>query len=640
MPRLTTRFLFVLLILCLSISVPFFAQPIARAASGPSVSTWLTTANGQSLLAPQSNQNFVPGVGTTGSIITVNDHLQYQQMVGFGGAMTDSSAYLIDKVLTPTERTALMQKLFGSTDAASIHMSFARIPMGSSDFSATPLANPAPYSYDEPSQGQTTDPNLVNFSISHDNAYITPTLRQALQINPNLTFMANPWSPPDWMKTNGSMIGNTNGQNGTLITADYEPLAQYFVKFIQNYQAQGVPVYAITPQNEPLYIPTGYPGMSFSSTQEATFINNNLGPALANAHLSTKILGYDFNWYNTTYPTDILKNAGSYVSGTAWHCYGGNPTGMTTVHNVDTSKDVYETECSPGIIGSEVIDETLNSVQNWAKTVLLWNIALDPHNEPRISGGCGACTGMVQIDQNTHAITYTKSYYQLGQVSKFVLPGAYRTNSVSFDGRLNTASFTNPDGSKVLVVHNTSSNPITFNVNWDNAQTFSYPLSADGIVTFKWSGNTVLNSAISINAGGAATGSFSDDSNYTVGSTYSTSASINTGGVTNPAPQAVYQTERYGNFAYTIPGLAPGGTYKVRLHFAEIYWGSSGKRLFDVTINGQRVLTNFDIYATAGGINKAIVEQFSTTADSTGRVNVQFSTVLDKAKVSGIEVTT
>jgi non-reducing end alpha-L-arabinofuranosidase len=141
-----------------------------------------------------------------------------------------------------------------------------------------------------------------------------------------------------------------------------------------------------------------------------------------------------------------------------------------------------------------------------------------------------------------------------------------------------------------------------------------------------------------VNAGGADAGSFQADGYSNGGSTNATSTSIDTSGVTSPAPQAVYQTERYGNFTYTLPGLTPGRQYNVRLHFAEIYWTSSGQRTFNVAINGQQVLTNFDIYATAGAANKAVVEQYTATADANGQIAIQFTSVKDNAKISGIEV--
>ncbi|GCF11947.1 endo-1,4-beta-xylanase [Dictyobacter arantiisoli] len=151
-------------------------------------------------------------------------------------------------------------------------------------------------------------------------------------------------------------------------------------------------------------------------------------------------------------------------------------------------------------------------------------------------------------------------------------------------------------------------------------------------------GTPVTASSYAVDAGGTATGTFAADAYYNGGSTYSTTSSIDTSGVSNPAPQSVYQTERYGNMTYSFPNLKPGTQYTVRLHEAELYWTSSGQRTFNVAINGQQVLTNFDIYATAGAINKAVVEQFTATADASGQITIQFTGVKDNAKVSGIEI--
>jgi glucosylceramidase len=610
-------------------------------AAGTPVSVWLTTTDGQNTITPQSGLNFAPGGGSAASTITVNENQQLQQITGFGAAMTDTSAFLIGTKMSTSQRNAVMTALFDPTNG--IGLSFVRIPMGSSDFTATPPTAPAPYSYDDEPSGQ-TDPTLANFSITHDLSYIVPTLKQALQLNPNLTYMANPWSPPAWMKTNDSMLG------GSLNASSFGPLAQYFVKFLQAYQGQGIPVAFITPQNEPTY-PTNYSSMTLSATDEASFIKNNLGPALAAAHLTTKILAWDEGDGSTSYPETVLGDAtaNQYVSGIGWHCYDGQLQNMTTVHNAYPTKDNYETECSTGPTGIapySAIDVALTATQNWAKGAELWNIALDTSNDghggggPKMGTGCGGCTGLVTIDQATGNATFTQNYYQLGQVSKFVVPGAYHIASSTGDGNLNNAAFKNPDGSKVLVVHNTSSSASdTFNVSWNSTQSFTYTLPAGGIVTFKWSGNPIaLSSGYAINAGGSGTGAFSGDGNYSGGQTYATTASINTSGVTNPAPQAVYQTERYGNFTYTLPDLLPGAQYTVRLHFAEIYWTSSSQRLFNVAINGSQVLTNFDIFAAAGGENIALVKSFTATADSNGTLTIQFTTVKDNAKVSGIEV--
>jgi hypothetical protein len=144
--------------------------------------------------------------------------------------------------------------------------------------------------------------------------------------------------------------------------------------------------------------------------------------------------------------------------------------------------------------------------------------------------------------------------------------------------------------------------------------------------------------ALAINSGGGAGGSFAPDRYFSGGRTYATTSAIDTAAVSNTAPQAVYQSERYGNFTYTVPQLVPGAAYTVRLHFAEIWWNAAGKRLFNVSINGQQVLSNFDVYANAGGKFKALVREFSVAATSSGQIVIVYSTLKDNAKSSGIEV--
>ena len=629
------RFLLFFSLSCLLIGSFFVFQATTIRAAGPTVQAWLTTSNGSSQLAPQANVTFGSNTGNS-STITVNEYQALQQMDGFGAAVTDSSAWLLYDRLSASQRTTLMQNLFSPTQG--IGLSFVRIPMGASDFSLN-----GPYSYDDLPAGQ-TDPNLNKFSINHDLAYIIPILQQAHALNPNLKFMANPWSPPAWMKTNGSMLGVANGSTGTLISTDYGPLAQYFVKFIQAYQAQGIPIYAITPQNEPEYAPNNYPGMSWAASDENNFIKNNLSPALASAGLSTKILGYDHNWNDTSYANTLLGDATTRndIAGIAWHCYAGSPSAMTSIHGSFPTSEVYETECATGAAVTPIntIDLLMQSVQNYARTVELWNLALDTNNGPH-SGGCPDCLGVVTIDQASGNVTYSNDYYQLGQFSKFVVPGAYHITSNSV-GNVESAAFKNPDGSKVVVAHNNDASSDTFQVLWGN-QGFNYTLPAGATVTFKWSGTqqtTLANGGYAIDAGGAANGSFQGD-NYYLGGSSNTSTvtdSINTSGVSNPAPQAVYQSERYGNFSYVFPGLQPGAAYTARLHFAETYWTSSGQRVFNVSVNGNQALSNFDIIAASGAKDKAVVKQITATADSNGQITIQFSSVVDYAKVNGIEI--
>lgn len=460
----------------------------AAYATGPAVLVWLTTPDGVNHLTRQGNLQFTNGSGTS-SAIAVDDTQQYQQMDGFGAAITDSAAWLLYTKLSASQRDAVMTNLFGTdaTNPTSIGLSFVRIPMGASDFSIN-----GPYSYDDMPAGQ-TDPTLANFSIAHDTGYILPVLQQAYQLNPSIRFMANPWSPPGWMKTNGSMIGVTNGQTGTLNASAYDALAHYFVKFLQAYQDRGISIYALSPQNEPLYVPSDYPGMSWPASNESAFIKNNLAPALASANLHPKILGYDHDWNGLSYAQSLLSDSATNnaLAGIAWHCYNGDPSAMSTLHSQYPNKEVYETECASGISITHIstINLLMQSVLNWSRSVELWNIALDPNHGPH-SGGCTDCLGVVTIDQGNGNVTYSNDYYLLGQFSKFVLPGAYHVSaSIPSSGNITDVAFKNPNGSDVVVAYNAGSGSSTFNVNWNN-QTFSYTLPAGATASFVWSSNS------------------------------------------------------------------------------------------------------------------------------------------------------
>jgi glucosylceramidase len=464
--------------------VVLVSQSMSRAGgttAGTSVNVWLTTSDGSNQLTAQPGLTFISdSQNSASSTIDVNEGQQFQQMDGFGAAVTDSSAWLMYTRMSTGQRNELMKRLFDPVNG--IGISFVRIPMGASDFSVN-----GPYSYDDLPPGQ-TDPTLSKFSINHDMAYIIPILKQALALNPSLKFMANPWSPPAWMKTNGSMFGTSNGHIGTLIPSDYGPLAQYFVKFIQAYQAQGIPIYAITPQNEPGYAPDNYPGMFFSAGDESNFIKNYLSPALNAANLHPRIIPYDHNWDDPNYAKTLLSDpvTNSDIAGISWHCYAGSPTVMSTIHTLYPTKDVYETECATGasVTPIDTIDLLMQSVQNWAKTVELWNIALDANHGPH-NGGCPDCLGVVTANPDTGNGIYSHDYYLIGQFSKFVVPGAYHIGANTL-GRLTDVAFKNPDGSKVVVAYNNDFHSRTLKVRWNGSQSFTYTLPVGAVVTFKW----------------------------------------------------------------------------------------------------------------------------------------------------------
>jgi glucosylceramidase len=429
---------------------------------------WLTTPDRGNLLRQQAGVAF--GTGGSGPVITVNPNTTYQSMVGFGASFTDAAAY---NVYNSAQRTSIMNALF--SPGSGIGLSWLRQPIGATDFSRSF------YTYDDGA----ADPSLSRFSVAHDNGYILPLVTQARSLNPNLSIMATPWSAPAWMKTNNNLIG------GSLSDATINVYADYLVKFVQAYQAAGAPIAYLSVQNEPQFSPGGYPGMLMSAAQQATVINA-LAPKLRAAGLSTKILGWDHNWDNTSYPQTVNSSAGANVAGSAWHCYGGDPSAQSTVHNAQPGKDVFFTECSGTESASTFADSlwwqgrnlAVGTVRNWARTVTTWNMALDANHGPVI-GSCTNCTGVVTV--NGGAVTYNAEYYVLGHLSKFVKPGAVRIDSTGYgQGGIENVAFRNPDGTIVLVAVNTGGTQ-DFQVSYGGSS-FGYHLPAGSMATFTWPG--------------------------------------------------------------------------------------------------------------------------------------------------------
>jgi glucosylceramidase len=434
------------------------------------------------LLQAQPTVGFATGGNSSGVVVTVDATTQYQQMDGFGGSLTDSSAWLIWNKLSPSQQTTLMQQLF--SPSAGIGVSFLRQPMGATDFSAS-----GNYSYDDMPSGQ-TDPNLASFSIAHDATYIIPLLKQAIAINPDIKVVALPWSPPAWMKSTQTMNG------GNMNIAYFPSLAQYFVDFVQAYQQQGIPIYAVSVQNEPLYSTTGYPSEYLAASDESTFIASNLGPALNTAGLgNVKIFAYEHNWDNTAYAESVLGSpAAQYVAGSSFHCYAGDPSAQSTVETAFPAKDIWFTECS-GITSSTFAGDLvwntehllIGATRNWARSVSLWNLALDQNSGPK-NGTCSNCRGVVTIDDSVSPanVTFNVEYYILGHLGKFVVSGAHRISSNTFGaGSIEDVAFQNPDGSIVLLVLNSASSAKTFTVSF-TGQSFNYTLPAGALATFTW----------------------------------------------------------------------------------------------------------------------------------------------------------
>jgi glucosylceramidase len=477
-----------------AVALAFAVALLASAASAATgVQVWLTSNDGKAHLTREPDLGFTRSTGSASVTVDVDPRHTAQTITGFGAAFTDSATWLLAKLPTAQREAALRRLLSG------IGLSVMRVPMGASDFTASGM-----YSYDDMPPGQ-SDPALAHFSIAHDRAYIIPILREALRINPSLRIVANPWSPPAWMKTNDSMLAVSSTGVGRLRPDAYGALARYFVKFIEAYRAAGVPVWAVTPQNEPEQPTTDYPGMIMSAPEEAQFVRGYLAPALRAAHLSTRIYGYDYIWLGSEpYASTLLAAPG--FTGIAYHCYFGAPDSMSSVHAAFPAADQIEDECSTGISELSPIQVLVRSVDNWATSALMWNVALNPAGGPKIGSGCLTCIGVTTIDGAN--VSYTGDFFQLGQVSEFVPRGARRIEVTTSPPQptcanapicgLEYAAFLRPDGREVVVATNSGVQPVTFAVRRPDGTSFTYSLPGQvaphgtdnsrdaSVVTFVW----------------------------------------------------------------------------------------------------------------------------------------------------------
>jgi glucosylceramidase len=458
-------------------------------AAGERVTIWLTTTDdpaGRHVtrgLEPQTPIAFAAGTAGSGQTIVVDENTRFQQFSGAGASFTDTAAWLMNSsgALSSATRTSVMQKLFDPS--AGIGLSFLRNPMGASDLARFD------YTYDDVPAGQ-TDPSLNAFSIAHDLVDILPLTRQAKQLNPALKVMGTPWTAPAWMKDNHAI------DLGFLQAQFYGTYAQYFVKYIQAYAAQGVPIDYVTAQNEPTCC-AGYPSMQWNGSGVQFFIGTNLLPAFHAAGLGTKVLALDWNWdsyagFGAPTVQDAAIRNDSLFGGIAWHGYSGDVSAQTTVHNQFPGVDAFDTEHSGGTwIADQQREDMLNIIdytRNWGKSVVKWSLAVDQNMGPH-NGGCGTCTGLITVhngDARSGLVDFNIEYYDMGQLTKFVKPGAFRIASSASTSVPNVA-WRNPDGSKALVAYNASGSTQNLHVIW-GGQSFTYSLPARTSATFTWNG--------------------------------------------------------------------------------------------------------------------------------------------------------
>jgi glucosylceramidase len=454
------------------------AQGAAQDADSARV--WITTADHAQALAAAPAARF--GEEDERAIhIEIATDKRYQRMLGFGASITDASAWLIQHRMSPTQREALLRELFGR-EGDGIGFGFTRLTIGASDFSRYH------YSLDDVPAGQ-SDPELAHFSIAPNRDDVIPVTRAALAVNPDLKVMASPWSAPAWMKTTGSLI------QGTLQPRYYDAFARYLLRYVDAYAAEGVPIFALTLQNEPSFEPKDYPGMRLSAQARAQIIGRHLGPMLAQRTPAVQIFDWDHNWDLPQEPSAVLADpvASRYVSAVAWHCYAGEVSAQSQVHDAYPDKDAYLTECSGGTwepvrsggLTLQARQLVIGTTRNWARGVLFWNLALDENRGPH-AGGCDTCRGVVTIDSRNGTVTRTDDYYALAHASRFVRPGAWRVASSEAQSDVDNVAFLNPDdGSIVLVVTNSSAAPREVSVG-EAQRRFAYTLPAKSVATFVW----------------------------------------------------------------------------------------------------------------------------------------------------------
>lgn len=449
-------------------------------ASAPLAHGWITTADGRRRLDRLPDSIAVHDAPSGGTIIHVDPTKRYQSITGFGAALTNSSAWLMNRRLTPTVRTALVRELFDRH--AGLGFGMVRLTIGASDFSRTH------YSFDDRASGAIAEA-ASHFSTAAAQADVLPLARQARAANPGLLVIASPWSAPGWMKTSNSLI------TGRLRPDAYAAYAEYLRRTVTSFAAAGVPIFALTIANEPHFEPHNYPGMRMDAGERAAFIGRYLGPALAREQSHPLILDWDHNWDLPNSPLAVLADpaASRFIAGVAWHCYAGDVSAQSRVHDTYPDKDAYFTECTGGgwspawgaTLGWMTKTLIIGATRNWARGVILWNIALDENGGPHL-GGCGNCRGVVTIDSRTGAVTRNVEYYVLGHASRFVHPNARRVaTEEDVDGLLSVAFRNVDDRTTALIVFNSSSTARSFTAV-EGPLRFAETLPAGAVATFTW----------------------------------------------------------------------------------------------------------------------------------------------------------
>lgn len=375
--------------------------------------------------------------------VVLDPNNPYQEILGFGCALTDAACLLLSK-MPAAKRRDFLEEIF---DRKGIGLSVCRICIGASDYASSA------YSYDDGGP----DPEMLRFSIDHDRAYILPILAEVLEFCPDLFVVASPWSPPGWMKVGNSMFG------GSMQRKHFAAYARYFKKFIEAYGRAGVPVHAITIQNEVDTDQEGLmPACLWSQGSEMRFVAEHLGPCLAEEKTGTKIwiLDHNYDLWGRAISELADPRVSQFVDGVAWHGYAGEPSRMASVQKLYASKHMYWTEGGPEDLDDPQLQTNWGHwgvkfseiVNHWARCIITWNLALDEDGKPNI--GPFSCAGLVTIESDTQKIIPSGQYWALTHFSRSVRRGAHRIQSGASLSNVSHSAFVNPDGSYVVILTN------------------------------------------------------------------------------------------------------------------------------------------------------------------------------------------
>lgn len=408
-----------------------------------------------------------------GHTIELLPNTTFQSILGFGSALTEGACFVING-MPKDKQEALMRNLFDPSEMA---LNVNRTTIGASDYSTKA------YTYDESDE---PDPELRKFSIAHDRQWVLPTLRHARRLNPDMFLFSSAWTPPGWMKANGTMFG------GNMRREYMAAYARYLVKFIQAYARAGIRINGLTVNNEVDTDQGGaMPQCSWPQEYEVDFVRYFLGPTLKKHELDVVLwfLDHNPNLWGRALASLGEADFRQYIDGVAWHTYVGGASRMTQVHEAYPDKSAHWTEG-----GSDITDPNYEkdharwgksittNLRNRCSSITTWNVVLDEKGKPNV--GPFPCGGLVTVHSETHDLRFSGLYQALGHFSRHVRRGAKVFESLSALVDVDHIAFQNPDGEHVVVLTN-SGDAQTVSIRLGE-QTVDVGLEADSVTTLVW----------------------------------------------------------------------------------------------------------------------------------------------------------